>query len=114
MELLSKALAAILRFFGLPRARPKARIAPTVARPLVVVTRWSGAGQAPSLTWKECHPRTRAIFKAELTCSNGHSISLRRHSIAADGKVFPSVVCMSQGCDFHDFVILDGWTAGAV
>lgn len=74
--------------------------------------RWGEAGSPPPLMWKDCHPRTRATFKAELTCSRGHSVSLRGHSIAADGTVSPSVVCLAPGCDFHDFVRLEGWHSG--
>jgi hypothetical protein len=66
------------------------------------------------MMWKDCNPRTRAVFKAELTCSGGHGVSLRTHSIAPDGTVRPSVVCMAPGCAFHDFVRLEGWSAGAL
>jgi len=64
--------------------------------------------------WKECHARARATFKAELTCSNGHAVSLRGHHIDEDGAVSPSVVCRAVGCDFHDWVRLDAWSAGEV
>ena len=37
--------------------------------------------------WKECDPRKGAIFKAKLTCSNGHGVSLRGNSITANGHV---------------------------
>lgn len=114
MELARRVLDAILGFCGALRVRHKILRSSAVTRPIVSVKLRIGTGQAPPLTWKECHPRTRAIFKAELTCSHGHIISLRSHSIAADGRVRPSVICMSPGCDFHDVVTLEGWTAGVV
>lgn len=32
------------------------------------------------------------------------------HDIAPDGRVSPSVVCPFEGCDFHDHVVLEGWS----
>lgn len=32
------------------------------------------------------------------------------HSIAGDGTVSPSVVCVHGECSFHDWLKLDGWT----
>jgi hypothetical protein len=81
---------------------------------IIQLERWGGAGNPVAMTWKDCHPRTRAVFKAELTCPNGHGVSLRNHSIGADGRVAPSVVCLGQGCDFHAFVQLKDWSAGTV
>jgi hypothetical protein len=100
---LRNAIGAFLRFFRIGRPRSALKL-----------KRWTGSDRPPRLMWKDCHPRTRATFKAELTCSNGHSVSLRGHSIASDGRVSPSVVCRTTGCDFHDFVSLDGWSAGAL
>lgn len=31
------------------------------------------------------------------------------HGISADGQVSPSVVCPRDGCDFHQFIILQDW-----
>lgn len=86
----------------------------TWTRPRLSLREWSSDGLPPPMMWKACHPRTRATFKAELTCDNGHAVSLKGHAISADGVVSPSVVCLAQGCDFHDFVRLEGWTAGAI
>ncbi len=47
---------------------------------------------------------------AMMACSNGHVASLSDHEIAADGSVTPSVVCPETGCDFHEYVKLNGWT----
>lgn len=94
---------------------PRAMVEPrTWTRPRVSLREWSADGAPPPMMWKACHPRTRATFKAEMTCGHGHAVSLRGHAIAADGVVSPSVVCLVQGCDFHDFVRLEGWTAGAI
>ncbi len=46
---------------------------------------------------------------ATLTCSNGHTGSLETHTIRSDGSVSPSVVCPHEGCDFHQFVLLEEW-----
>ena len=45
------------------------------------------------------------------TCSRGHTTRLtgRVHTVAADGTVTPSYVCPVEGCDFHQYVRLDGW-----
>ena len=105
-------ISALLRMFDLLKAllpRPSAR-----SRTVVKLKHWSGQNRPPPLMWKDCHPRTRTTFKAELTCSNGHGVSLRGHSIAPDGRVSPSVVCLAPGCSFHDFVRLEGWSAGAL
>ncbi len=47
--------------------------------------------------------------RALLACTRGHIASLSSHEIAADGTVTPSVVCPEDGCDFHEFVQLEGW-----
>jgi hypothetical protein len=109
-------IAFFLRMFRRPEPAPPPTTAPLPerrwTRPVVALVEWTGDGSPPPLMWKQCHPRTRATFKAELTCSNGHAISLRGHQINAAGGVSPSVVCRAAGCDFHDWVRLQGWTAG--
>jgi hypothetical protein len=66
------------------------------------------------LHWKASHPSTIRRFKAEVTCSHGHGIALRGHTIEADGRVVPSIVCRTPGCDFHEIVRLEGWRAGRI
>ncbi|ABE37269.1 hypothetical protein RPD_0029 [Rhodopseudomonas palustris BisB5] len=112
MTFFRRLLSAFLSFFR-RRGKPRER-ARDLSRSAVQLKRWNGDDRPPPLMWKDCHPRTQAIFKAELTCSNGHSISLRGHSISLEGHVTPSVVCQASGCDFHDYVRLAGWTAGAL
>lgn len=94
---------------GLRRPAPREQ---RWTRPVLDLTQWAGPDRPPPLRWKDCNPRTRATFKAEMTCSRGHAVSLRGHSIAADGLVSPSVVCLAPECDFHDYVRLTGWSAG--
>lgn len=84
---------------------------PPVGRP---VAAYRGDGDPPPMHWKSCHPRTRARFKAHMTCSRGHAIVLRGHSISSKGAVHPSVVCRTKGCDFHDWVKLKDWTDGTL
>ncbi len=66
------------------------------------------------MQWAPCHPSTIRHFKASMTCPYGHGLTLGNHSIAATGKVLPSVVCPSPGCSFHAYVRLDRWTFGAL
>jgi hypothetical protein len=47
------------------------------------------------------------------TCPNGHTCSLSNgvHTILdEDGRLSPSYVCPVQGCGFHDWVRLEGWS----
>lgn len=117
MSLLNSILQFLWGLFG--RKPPAPTPSPPSAqstwfRPRFDLKEWTGDGSPPPMTWKRCHPRTRSIFKAELTCSNGHAISLRGHSISSDGTVTPSVVCTTPGCDFHDFIRLNSWRSGAL
>ncbi len=80
----------------------------------VVLEHYVGTERPPPSTWKDCHPSTRRRFKAELTCSRGHGLTLKGHVVHFDGRVEPSVVCPHLGCDFHEFVRLKGWTAGTL
>ena len=54
-------------------------------------------GRMPPLRWRPCHPSTVTRFKAEMSCSQGHGLVLRGHSVSADGRVMPSVVCLHPG-----------------
>ena len=80
----------------------------------VLVRRHWADGDAPPLHWSACHPSTMSRFKAQLTCSNGHGLTIRSHRIGATGAVFPSVVCPVQGCSFHEFVVLGEWSFGSL
>jgi hypothetical protein len=63
-------------------------------------------------SWTPCHPSTAHRFKASMVCSHGHVLTLGSHSISANGDVWPSVVCPTPGCHFHEYVRLKGWTDG--
>ena len=62
-------------------------------------------------------------YTVSVKCPNGHISALfsRRdgnpdsthHVIADDGTVSPSVVCPRDGCDFHEFIVLDDWAVPA-
>lgn len=78
------------------------------------IPRYFGLNDPPPLTWKSCHPSTIARFKAELTCPNGHGMTLKGHVIRSDGTVTPSVVCPMPGCNFHEFVRLIDWKFGQI
>jgi hypothetical protein len=46
---------------------------------------------------------------ANMVCTNGHQLSLINHKISSDGTVSPSVICPEKGCDYHEFITLEGW-----
>ena len=46
-------------------------------------------------------------------CPNGQIGSLTDHEIQPDGTVQPSVVCPHDGCNFHEFIKLEGWDHAA-
>ena len=50
------------------------------------------------------------------TCRSGHTLRMTGdvHTIAADGTVTPSYVCVATGCTFHEMVRLVGWDPGHV
>lgn len=112
MRAFTNMITALLKMLGWSKAPPAEQ--DYWSRTVVAMKRWTGRDRPPPLMWKDCHPRTRVTFKAELTCSNGHSVSLRGHRVAADGRVSPSVICLTPGCSFHDFVRLEGWSSGAL
>lgn len=104
------------------RQRPASAPAPklTPRRPAeqrykrILIPLYSGPGDPPPGYWKQCAPSTVHRFKAELTCPYGHGMTLKGHTVAANGFVLPSVVCHSDRCSFHEFVALQGWNHGAV
>lgn len=83
--------------------------------PPVVWGEGYGRGAGP-LTWRPVVPHAdRPAFLASFalaTCANRHECALspQVHSVAADGTVHPSYVCPVDGCGFHEFVRLEGWT----
>ena len=91
--------------------------APPAYRPIrsiIPIPRFIGEGDPPPFHWKACHPSTIKRFKAEMCCPEGHGLVLKGHSIAADGRVSPSIVCPNPTCSFHEFVSLSDWEFGAV
>ncbi len=65
-------------------------------------------------TWRNWIDRDFArkadVHTACVTCPNcGNPMSLKEHTIAANGAVSPSLVCPTEGCQFHEFVILEEW-----
>lgn len=67
------------------------------------------AFEEPPLSWKPVKngEKTTALF----TCAKGHSGLITDHDIGETGIVQPSVVCTEDGCDFHDNIVLVGWSA---
>ena len=60
------------------------------------------------LTWKPLKDGDKR--SASFICPNRHHGVLLDHEIAPDGTVTPSVVCPEDGCEFHDYLKLEGWT----
>ena len=46
----------------------------------------------------------------DVMCAKGH-LAVLDHEIASDGTVTPAMACPEDGCDFHEFVKLEGWVA---
>jgi hypothetical protein len=68
----------------------------------------------PPMQWLPCHPSTIKRYKATMSCSNGHALTLQGHAVDRDGTVSPSVVCPEKGCPFHAYVRLVDWTFGRI
>jgi hypothetical protein len=68
----------------------------------------------PPMHWAPCHPSSVKRFKASMTCPNGHSLTLKSHTVTVQGEVMPSVVCPVHTCTFHDWVRLTDWTFGSL
>ncbi len=90
------------------------------AGPTVVWKQPMGEGGGP-LTWRriEAHrekPKAYAHDLAFCTCDKGHeqTLSAKVHVVSVEGIVSPSYVCPRDGCGFHDYVVLEGWTDGAI
>ena len=108
-------LASFWRWLlGLFGWRAPAPYEPVRAFEPITLDRYDGDADPPAMHWKPCHPRTVRRFKAHMTCASGHSTVLKDHAIRADGAVTPSVVCRAPGCQFHDFVVLAGWSDGDI
>lgn len=45
-------------------------------------------------------------------CKCGWIGNLVDHDVDDEGGVSPSVICANEECDFHEYVILDGWPDG--
>jgi hypothetical protein len=112
-------IRSFLRWLFDRAAAPETKSAPeqppaTSIYQCIPVPLYDGKGEPPPLHWAACHPSTMKRFKAQLTCPNGHGLTLRSHSIDSSGAVFPSVVCPSPGCTFHQYVSLQDWTYGPI
>lgn len=60
-------------------------------------------------TWWPLHVPS-GVHKAAINCPSCHQTSyLIDHEIDEHGTVAPSVVCPTEGCTFHEHVVLEGW-----
>jgi len=59
-------------------------------------------------TYKPCFNQD-GRKSAFIVCPDcGTRLHMNPHIVAANGTVSPSVVCHGDGCNFHDYVVLDG------
>ena len=78
---------------------------------MIVLKRASDTGPMISLEWRTVR-HLGLKPEQEVMCAKGHVAFLDSgHAIADDGTVTPSLVCPEDGCDFHEFVKLEGWVA---
>lgn len=61
-------------------------------------------------TWRPLLNMEGKRISASIVCARGHHGVLTDHIIDKDGIVSPSVVCPEEGCDFHEFIRLIGWS----
>lgn len=62
------------------------------------------------LTWRNYKYEGKILeCSPVIVCSNGHYLSIHKHTILEDGTVNPSVVCPVKDCNFHDYIKLEGY-----
>ena len=64
-------------------------------------------GEQPIETWRLSKDLDGTAYPT-IRDSSGDWFAIQTHSIADDGTVSPSVVC-PYGCEFHEFITLEGW-----
>lgn len=107
--MIDRLLSFLFKLYGLFKKQPD----PEWQYHIVDVPRIDERTEAhPVLSWKPCHPSTMRRYKAQMTCPRGHGLVLKNHSIDSTGRVQPSVVCRTEGCDFHEYVRLKDWSFG--
>jgi hypothetical protein len=47
-------------------------------------------------------------------CGSGILGDFAPHGIEESGRVYESVVCQNEGCNFHHHIRLEGWNHGAI
>lgn len=72
-----------------------------------VMVEWHASGH-PYIhpTWWGAQTKKDAVY---MTCPQGHTGSLAKHTIKLNGEVEPSVQCPEEGCEFHAYVTLQHW-----
>ena len=88
---------------------------PSVRRRRLDVHRFGNhTDRPPPMHWSPCHESTLLRFKASVTCPDGHTLTLRTHTVSHDGAVTPSVVCPARRCSFHAYIRLVDWDLGSI
>jgi hypothetical protein len=73
--------------------------------PTKILTQANSRGALQKGQW--CHQfDDRSVL---VRCPGCGQIATLDHDVADDGTVTPSLVCPVEGCNFHEFVRLDGW-----
>jgi hypothetical protein len=47
-------------------------------------------------------------------CGSGMLGDFAPHGIYEDGRIYNSVVCQSEKCNFHQYIKLEGWNGGSI
>lgn len=56
-------------------------------------------------------PRSKGLSgRVCIKCPKCERIGMLDHNVADGGTVTPSLDCPAEGCSFHEFVRLEGWT----
>lgn len=62
------------------------------------------------LTWRNYKYQGKTLECSPIIVDpNGHYLSIHDHTILSDGTVLPSVVCPVKGCNFHEYIKLEGF-----
>ena len=80
---------------------------PTITIPRL--TEYEDFLKAGNPGWIACQDGEGKTLKPAVVCNCGERFGLRNHHVHSDGRVTESFYC-KDGCGWHVYLILDGWT----